>query len=171
MNLLLAAVAILSLSRADSRFKEQVTGSESPVMIEAKEGEITNNGKTAVFRKDVRMTRDKTEMRCEVLRAEFDDEGRMTRVTCSGNVVITQPGRTAVADDASYDRGSDVITLSGWPKVAQGENTLTGRTILIHVSEDRVEVSNVKAKVIPPRNEGTKTRTDEKAGSDQGSGQ
>ena len=84
----------------------------------------------AVARGDAVVEQGDQTVEADVVAGEFteDENGelQLTRVTGTGNVVITTPTDVAVADEAVYDLLTDIATLDGSVRLTRGDNQLNG---------------------------------------------
>ena len=84
----------------------------------------------AVARGDAVVQQGDQTVEADVVAGEFteDENGelQLTRVTGTGNVVITTPTDVAVADEAVYDLLTEIATLDGSVRLTRGDNQLNG---------------------------------------------
>lgn len=67
--------------------------------------------------------------------------GDVERLVAQGNVVMNEPeGRTGTSDKATYTTADGVLLMEGNPRLADGENTITGETIRYFTEQNRSEV-------------------------------
>ncbi|CAF0694000.1 LptA/OstA family protein [Candidatus Methylacidithermus pantelleriae] len=80
-------------------------------------------------------------MKSSDLTVYFDASGKQVeRLVARGNVEIEQGNRVARASQAEYIVSEDKLVLTGSPELVQDKNRLTGSTITIYRSSDRMEV-------------------------------
>ncbi len=82
------------------------------------------------------------EMRVEADRAEllYDSEAKGDKVKtiiATGNVKYSENDRVAKARKMVYDRATEVVTLTGDPRIRQGDNIITCEEIKVFLKEDR----------------------------------
>lgn len=65
------------------------------------------------------------------------DQKAMQRAEASGNVRVVRGEQVATAEHAIYDSLAETISLSGEPRVSQGESYLVGSAITIYLRENR----------------------------------
>ena len=90
-----------------------------------------------------------------------DKKGDVEKIEASGNVRIVQQNKTGTAAQAVYDSSDGRITLTGNPRVMQGGNSISGKTITYYVDDDKSVVSGgddpksrVEAVINPPSRKG-----------------
>ena len=71
------------------------------------------------------------------------------RIIALQGVEVTQGERVAKADHAEFDNASHTITLTGEPRVWDGDNIVQGTKIVLHVDDQRVECYECSADVDP----------------------
>jgi lipopolysaccharide export system protein LptA len=74
-------------------------------------------------------------------------QNKIERMIARGKVSITQPERTATADEVEYTVSTDRIFLTGTPVVTQNRNRITGNTIALYRGSNRMEVDG-RSKVV-----------------------
>ena len=74
--------------------------------------------------------------------------GIETMVAVQG-VEVTQGDKIAKADRAEFDNALHTITLTGEPRVWDGDNLVQGTKIVLHVDDERVECFECSADVDP----------------------
>src|SRR4051812_21642887 len=105
--------------------------SGTPITIKSNELSADNKGKTAVFTGKVVAKQSDITIHSDKLTIRYSDKkDDVEKIEADGNVRIVQENRTGFAAHADYDSREGRITLSGGnPKVMQGSNTITGKTI------------------------------------------
>lgn len=71
----------------------------------------------------------------------------ITQVVADGDVRIVQTGRTATGRHAVFDRVDGKITLTGDPRVVEGENNVSGERIIVYLNDNRSIVEGGKQRV------------------------
>ncbi len=84
----------------------------------------------------------------------FSGSGDIASITASGGVKMMQGERRALCDQVVFDQKADQIVFSGDPRIFAGADRLSGEKIIIHISDQRVEVAGapgrrVTATVMP----------------------
>ncbi|MDD5286457.1 MAG: lipopolysaccharide transport periplasmic protein LptA [Desulfuromonadaceae bacterium] len=138
--------------------------SNLPITIKSDEMTADNIGKTAIFSgKVVAKQGDITIFSDKLIVNYAEKNGEVDKVEAIGNVRIVQLNRTGIASQAIYESRDGRITLSGTPnpKVMQGLDSVTGKTITYYVDDDKSYVSGggdpgsrVEAVINPPVRKG-----------------
>ena len=71
-----------------------------------------------------------------------DEGGDISRAELFGNVSIIQGERRAQADHGIYDARNSRIELDGNPKVFQGSDTVSGKSITYYLDQEKSEVTS-----------------------------
>jgi lipopolysaccharide transport protein LptA len=101
-----------------------------------------------VFMGNVLLVGNNLKMKSSDLTVYFDSTGKQVeRLVAHGNVEIEQGSRIARASQAEYIVREDKLVLTGSPELLQEKNRLTGSTITIYRSNDRMEV-NGRSRVV-----------------------
>lgn len=149
----LAAFSALAATPASATRKDR---SGLPITIKSNEMTADNKGKTAVFSgKVVAKQGDLTIYADKVVINYGNEKGDVEKIEADGDVRIIQENRIGTAAHAVYDSKQGRITLTGNPKVMQGPDSISGKTIIYFVDEDRSLVSGdgdsrVNAVIHPP---------------------
>ncbi len=140
---------------------------EGEISINADQLTSDSQGRFALFTGNVRITRDGTVLTADKVRLHYEDgkkEGDTAKglsvIEAEGNVVMTSEENRATAKKAVYNVKKEEVTLSGGPpRVVSGENTLTGKIIVINrlsgairVDSGRVDsgsTQRVEVKLVP----------------------
>lgn len=156
--LVFASVA-LAASADQSNRKDR---SSLPITIKSNELTADNKGKTAIFTgKVVAKQGDITIFADRITVSYADKKGDVEKIEAAGNVRIVQQNKTGIAAQAVYDSRDGKITMTGNPKVMQGSESITGKTITYYVDDDKSVVSGgddpkarVEAIINPPARKG-----------------
>lgn len=156
--MLLASVALAAPADKSSR-KDR---SGLPITIKSNELTADNKGKTAVFTGKVVAKQGDISIFADKITVNYaDKKGDVEKIEASGNVRIVQQNKTGTAAQAVYDSRDGRITLTGNPKVMQGGDSISGKTITYYVDDDKSVVSGgddpksrVEAVINPPSRKG-----------------
>lgn len=119
-----------------------VERNRSPIQIKSNELVTDNNSRTATFSGKVSARQDDIIMYADKLVISYGGAGQdVEKVEAFGNVHIVQGTRHGDAAHAVYDNKGGKITLDGSPKVSQGEDVITGKTIIYYVNDQKSVVS------------------------------
>ena len=126
-----------------------------PTTIKSNQMLTDNKGKTAVFSGDVVTRQGDITIYSDRMTINYGDKGDVEKVEADGNVRIVQENRIGTSTHAVYDSRNGLITLTGSPKVMQGSDSISGKTIIYYVDEDKSVVSGdtdsrVNAVIHPP---------------------
>jgi lipopolysaccharide export system protein LptA len=67
-------------------------------------------------------------------------EKKVVEVNAIGNVRVHNEGKAIFSDEAKYISEEEKIVFTGAPKVAEGENIITGTRIIYFLNDDRAVV-------------------------------
>ncbi len=156
--MLLAPVALAASADKSSR-KDR---SNLPITIKSNELTADNKGKTAVFTGKVVAKQGDISIFADKITVNYaDKKGDVEKIEASGNVRIVQQNKTGTAAQAVYDSRDGRITLTGNPRVMQGGDSISGKTITYYVDDDKSVVSGgddpksrVEAVINPPSRKG-----------------
>ncbi len=159
--IILAVICSASLpSQADTDEKRVKKDRNSiPINIKSNQMHADNKGKTAVFTGDVMTRQDDITIYSDKMTINYADKGDVDKVEAEGNVRIIQENRIGTSSRAVYDTKNGQITMTGSPKVMQDADSITGKTIIYYVDEEKSIVlgdgdSRVNAVIHPPAKEG-----------------
>jgi lipopolysaccharide export system protein LptA len=114
----------------------------TPIQIKSNELVTDNNSRTATFVGKVSARQGDIVIYSDKLVISYGGSGQdVEKVEAFGNVRIIQGNRHAEAAHAVYDNKGGKIILDGSPKVSQGEDVITGKTIIYYVDEQKSVVS------------------------------
>jgi len=156
--MLLASVALAAPADKSSRRDR----SSLPITIKSNELTADNKGKTAVFTGKVVAKQGDISIFADKITVNYaDKKGDVEKIEASGNVRIVQQNKTGTAAQAVYDSRDGRITLTGNPRVMQGGDSISGKTITYYVDDDKSVVSGgddpksrVEAVINPPSRKG-----------------
>lgn len=159
-RLLLSGLIVLSFTRLlYGETKLPASRNSEPIKIKSDQLLTDNNLKVATFTGNVVARQgDLTIYSDKMIINYSDDEGGISSSEVFGNVRIIQEERRGQADHGIYDAKRATITLDGNPKVFQNSDTISGKTIIYYLDQDKSEVtsgsgSRVEA-VIHPKSKG-----------------
>ena len=102
----------------------------------------TFSGKVSARQGDITILSDKLVIRYAATNQEVE------KVEAFGNVRIIQGNRHGEAAHAVYDHVGGKIILDGNPKVSQGDDVITGKTITYFVNEQKSVVSGGRVEAV-----------------------
>jgi lipopolysaccharide export system protein LptA len=111
--------------------------SNLPITIKSNELSADNKGKTAIFTGKVVAKQGDITIFADKLTVNYGDKkGEVDKIAADGNVRIIQENRTGIAAHALYESKAGRITLTGKPRVMQGSDTTTGKTITYLIDDE-----------------------------------
>jgi lipopolysaccharide export system protein LptA len=158
----ISAILCLTACPALAAVAGKTAGSDRsslPTTIKSNQMLADNKGKTAVFSGEVVAKQGDITIYSDKMTINYGDKGDVEKIEADGNVRIVQENRIARASHAVYDSRQGHITLTGNPKVMQGPDSISGKTIIYYVDEDKSLVSGegdsrVNAVIHPPAKKG-----------------
>lgn len=149
MNLVgdILLILLLLQSQENRTIREQIKEDRSPIVVKAKNLKIENQYKKATFSENVVATKSDMVMTCNVLVAFYNENGKIERFDCTGDVHLTIKERQATSQKAVFDNLREIITLTGSPYYTDGENKFWGEVVEYDIVKDEVNVRNIKAVV------------------------
>ncbi|MGB9600682.1 MAG: lipopolysaccharide transport periplasmic protein LptA [Myxococcota bacterium] len=138
---------ILFQTQETRPLKEQIKEDKSPIEIKAKRLKIENQNKKATFSDNVVVTRSDMKMTCDLLMAFYNENGKIEKFECIGNVKLTKGERVATSNKAVYDNRNSTVIMTGNPYYSDGENRFWGDVVDYDLENDVVNVKNIKAVV------------------------
>ncbi len=135
----LATTPALAASAGNAAHKDR---SSLPITIKSNQLSADNKGKTAIFTGKVMARQDDITIYCDKMTINYGDTKEdVEKIEAEGNVRIVQENRIGFASHAVYDSKQGQITLTGNPKVMQGADSISGKTIIFYIDEDKSIVS------------------------------
>ena len=118
-------------------------------------------GNVVAVQRDVKMSADLVVIQFEKGAGDADDgqipmfsgSGDIAAITASGRVKMMQGERRALCDKVVFDQKSDKIVFSGSPRIFSGTDSLSGKEIIVHIKDQRVEVSGRVSATVSPKSE------------------
>lgn len=104
--------------------------------------ETKRSPNVATFEINVVVVDPQFEIRCDKLVATFDSTShQITHAEAIGHVIITQTGRVARAQKATYTPEDGKIILEGEPRIESQEGNVVGKVITYFRNSDKIIVS------------------------------
>jgi len=129
--------ASMSLAAPDVKAQPK-DRSNQPITIKSNEMSADNKGKTAVFTGNVVAKQGDIAIYANKLTISYADGKKdVEKIEADGNVRIVQENRLGTAAHAVYDSKLGRITLTGNPKVMQGDDTISANIITYNIDEDK----------------------------------
>jgi lipopolysaccharide export system protein LptA len=127
---LIAGIGLGAAAKPKAPFGDLSDDSDKPINISAETQQADFNAETITYTGAVRIQQGDLTLRADTVTAEVPDS-RLSRVTASGDVVITSQEATARAPLAVYDVKGRTIRLTGEVVMTQGGSTLRGTDLLV----------------------------------------
>ena len=124
-----------------------------PVRGDAEEVRYLYRTRQGVFsgKPHVRLTRDGMELTCRKLVADNDEQGRISRAVCSGEVRLVRGPRVVTCETATYEDAAGRGTCEGSPELRDGSTTARGDRLVYELSTD--EVTLTPAVILMPQDQ------------------
>ena len=118
----------------------KTTSSYQPINITSDRMEADNRNRTVDFFGNVVAKREDMVIFSDRISAFYTEEGKIQKIIARGNVKINQQDRIATCLQATFFQPSQIIVLTGNPKVWQGSNIVSGGKITISLNEDKIDI-------------------------------
>ncbi|EIM29283.1 LptA/OstA family protein [Microvirga lotononidis] len=153
------ALALLSPAPIDVAFaqagKERAVGfgnfgsSKEPIKIDANKLDVFDKEGRAVFTGDVVAVQGESTMKCTIMTVFYDqrnqnggqpaapqatDDSAIKKIDCKGPVTIVSRTQVATGENATFDRGSNKIMLTGNATLSDGPNVTKGERVLYDIN-------------------------------------
>jgi lipopolysaccharide export system protein LptA len=132
-----------------------VTGSSEPINIEADRMVSQENHNTVVFIGNVDARQGQLTIRSDEMTVFYTEKktqaavnrptSQMEKLICKNNVKITQDDWLGTSDRMDYFAKDRKVILSGNAKAWQGQNMVSGKTIIYYLDEKRSMVEQDEA--------------------------
>lgn len=149
MSLLFAAL-LLSLSA-------EPAAKRPPVRVDADEVRYSYRDRTVTFvgRPSVKLTREDATLLCSQLVGNNDEDGKISRATCTGDVKLIRGPRTVLCGTAVYVEATAQVTCRGAGNkpvlMTDGPSTVAGEELVYDLDRDLVTLrGQVVGDVVPP---------------------
>ncbi|MGY6645972.1 MAG: lipopolysaccharide transport periplasmic protein LptA [Salinarimonas sp.] len=147
-----ALTAPAEAQNPDRAFGGLGSDSTAPIRIDADRLDVFDRENRAVYAGNVVAVQGDTTIRCSQLTIHFDrnptggggdDAGdAIRRIECTGPVTILSQDQVATGDQATYDRASGQMVISGNVALSQGQNVTRGERLVYDIDRG---VANVEA--------------------------
>ncbi|HEY3695547.1 LptA/OstA family protein [Phenylobacterium sp.] len=157
------AVAMAAVSPAAAQLARGGNNSNAPIDLTADELEVTNAQCLAVWRGSAEALQADARLRADVLKiynlvgppkpgGAGPSCGAVAKIEALGNVYYVTPQQRIRGDNASYDKASDLMVVTGDVVAVQGKNVLRGGRMIIHVKSGEAQMqTDVKGRNKPGR--------------------
>lgn len=160
----------LSVAPDAAAGQEAVSGGPLPVVVTARTLTADNKKKTVTYRTGVvvkrgGMTLTADEVVIHIASGKgagsegsdplFAGSGGIETIEARGDVKIVVEDKTATSDKATYYTAGDKVVMSGSPRVWQGANVLSGKSITMNITDDTISVEDARTVLYPKDEKGT----------------
>jgi lipopolysaccharide export system protein LptA len=154
------AIALLALVPVQAAWgqagKERAVGfgnfgsSKEPIKIDANKLDVFDKEGRAVFTGDVVAVQGESTMKCTVMTVFYEqrdqngaqampaaqgaDDSAIKKIDCKGPVTIVSRTQVATGENATFDRGSNKIMLTGNATLSDGPNVTKGERVLYDIN-------------------------------------
>jgi lipopolysaccharide export system protein LptA len=137
-----------------------------PVHVDADEVQYQYKERRAIFlgKPLVRLTREDAVLTCRKLVTDNDEQGKVRRAVCTGDVKLTRGTKVATCQTATYDDATSRVVCVGNPVLKDGESVMTGEELVYDLAEDQVVMSRAKGTMVPKPGEEPVPRGGRKGG-------
>lgn len=142
----LAAFALALLSTAayaqgvPNPFSGMGRDSDKPISIAADTTTADLRSETATYAGNVRVAQGDLKLRSDTLSIRAA-KGTISRIEAKGNVVLASPQGHATGSTAVYDISQRQVTMGGKVVLAQGQNVLSGTSLVINLATGRAALT------------------------------
>lgn len=145
---LMAALAAAPVLAAETKtpFGDLGDDSDKPISIKADTQAADFNAETVTYSGDVVIQQGEMILRADEVMAEAPNS-KLTRITASGDVIVTSKDATARAPKAVYETEARMIRLSGGVVLTQGGNTLRGTDLVVDLKAGTATLTSTGGRV------------------------
>lgn len=148
------AILMAALAFAGQLALAQTADTKRKVDIEADQMQIDEQAKQAVFRGQVRATREDMTLNsdelvvhyAEVKQADGSTKTDATRLDAKGSVVITTKKERITGEWARFDPQANTMVVGGNVRLEQGATVLTGPELRADMTNNKIEMSGGRVK-------------------------
>ncbi|WP_068311518.1 lipopolysaccharide transport periplasmic protein LptA [Polycladidibacter hongkongensis] len=155
---LLALLVFCGAAAAQETFSDAFAGfgsnSNEPIEIEAKDLEVRDKEKSAIFSGNVVVVQGTSKLKSNRLVVYYSGsleggEGpqqSISRLEASGDVLISADDQIATGDNASFDMEKEFMVMTGKKVVlSQGDNVIVGKKITVNLKSGKVNMDASKS--------------------------
>jgi len=97
----------------------------------------------------VRLTREDAVLTCRKLVAENDEQGRLQKAVCTGDVRLVRGDRTVTCERATFEERANRVVCTGSPELRDGQTVMRGEELVYDLGEDKATLTGAKGTVVP----------------------
>ncbi len=122
---------------------------EEPVVITSDTLVADDKNNTATFIGSVKAVRGEAILYADKMVAIYtEDEGKIVKITATGNVKLVKGKRIITSDNAEYFAEKEEVIFTGTPEAIEEKSTITGTKMVYHITEERFIVENSRVHLI-----------------------
>jgi lipopolysaccharide export system protein LptA len=131
-------------------FKGSGSDSDQPLYIKSASLTLEAKQRVFIYKGNVEVTKGDLLITSDTMVGHYDEQNRMEKVECEGNVVITRGEELrASSNRAVYMVKDGTVELTEAPELSHHGSALSADRVMIYVNEDRSEAfGEVRVKVI-----------------------
>jgi lipopolysaccharide export system protein LptA len=149
MKLLAAFLAVAGLMLTALPAAAQLSGKGGPIDVSADQLELIDAQHLATWTGKVEALQNGNRLRADKIDIYFSGQGGASagapgrnwgpvqRIEASGTVYFVTPQQTAKGDHATYNAGSDDVTITGNVVVAQGQSVVRGSRLVVDLKTNK----------------------------------
>lgn len=147
----LSVLAILALSIAGAQaqtFSDSFTGlganSKDPIQIEARELEVRDKDRVAIFKGDVNVRQKNAVLKAQHLKVFYTGGAGganqdISRLEAGGKVYVSSGDQVATGDKAVFDMKAERLTVTGNVVLSKGSNVIQGEKLEIDLKTGKAK--------------------------------
>ena len=121
-----------------------INANNEPIKIESNSLRYLGEKKYSLFEGNVEAQYENNKIFSDKMYVYMNDDNKIDRIICEGNVKLINDNITATARKAEYDVNNNVFYLLNGVKVWQDDNYLEGEQITVYTKSNRIEVTKGK---------------------------
>lgn len=125
---------------------------DEPVEVSAARMKADLKTGKLVFTGRVTARQGKRVIYAERMDIDFTDKGDVTLLVATGNVKVRMEDSFATSDRLTLDNIKKTITLTGKPRVVQGDQIVVGKVITYYMEQERIRVNDPRIELTPEGN-------------------
>jgi lipopolysaccharide export system protein LptA len=122
-----------------------------PVQVDADEVHYQYRDRKVLFigKPLVRLTREDAVLTCRRLVADNDEQGKLEKAVCTGDVRLVRGVRTVTCEKATFEEKLSRVVCVGNPELHDGKSVMRGDLLVYDLDEDRATLSTAKGTMVP----------------------
>ncbi len=131
--------------KKDSAIKKRMFNSKGPIHIISNRLDADNKKRIITFSGHVIVKRSNLTLTCDKLIVLYTKNGgEISKIVADGNVVMSQPPRSATCKKAIFFQKSNKVVLMGNPVLSEGKNKVTGEKVTFFLDSDKTIIEGGK---------------------------